>query len=63
MSFTVARNGIRIRAALGADPDRILRSIFSRAFGQLATGAALGMMGAVGLEQVLEGEMVQGTAP
>jgi len=62
MSFTVARRRkeIGIRAALGADPARILASIFSRAFAQLAAGAALGMLGAAGLEQLLEGEMFQG---
>jgi putative ABC transport system permease protein len=62
MSFTVARRRreIGIRAALGADPRRILASIFSRAFAQLALGAALGLAGAVALEQVLEGEMFQG---
>ena len=35
-------------------------AIFSRALGQLAIGAAVGMVGAVGLEQLLEGEMFQG---
>jgi putative ABC transport system permease protein len=62
MSFTVARRRreIGIRAALGADPKRILASIFSRAFAQLALGAAFGLAGAVALEQVLEGEMFQG---
>jgi ABC-type antimicrobial peptide transport system permease subunit len=62
MSFTVARRRkeIGIRAALGAEPSRILWSIFSRALVQLAVGAALGLLGAVGLEQVLEGEMFQG---
>ena len=62
MSFTVARRRkeIGIRAALGADPTRILMAIFSRALGQLAIGAAVGMGGAVGLEQLLEGEMFQG---
>jgi predicted permease len=62
MSFTVARRRkeIGIRAALGADPTRILMAIFSRALGQLAIGAAVGMAGAVGLEQLLEGEMFQG---
>ena len=62
MSFTVARRRkeIGIRAALGADPSRILSAIFARVFGQLALGAALGMAAAVGLEQVLEGEMFQG---
>ena len=62
MSFTVARRRreIGIRTALGADPRRILTSIFSRAFFQLGIGAAVGMLGAIGLEQVLEGEMFQG---
>ena len=46
MSFTVARRRkeIGIRTALGADPTRILRSIFSRALGQLAIGALLGVV-------------------
>ncbi|HZB24686.1 MAG TPA: FtsX-like permease family protein [Vicinamibacterales bacterium] len=62
MSFTVARRRkeIGIRTALGADPSQILRSIFSRALLQLGAGAALGMLGAVGLEQVLQGESFQG---
>lgn len=62
MSFTVARRRreIGIRAALGADPAQILTSIFSRAFAQLAAGAAIGLAGAFALEQVLEGEMFQG---
>jgi ABC-type antimicrobial peptide transport system permease subunit len=62
MSFTVARRRkeIGIRAALGADPTRILAGIFSRALAQLAAGAAVGLAGAIALEQVLEGEMFQG---
>jgi putative ABC transport system permease protein len=62
MSFTVARRRreIGIRAALGADRNRLLMGIFSRALGQLCAGAVLGLVGAVGLEQVLEGEMFQG---
>ena len=62
MSFTVARRKreIGIRAALGADRNRLLAGIFSRAFLQLGAGAAVGMIGAFGLEQVLEGEMFQG---
>jgi ABC-type antimicrobial peptide transport system permease subunit len=35
-------------------------AIFSRVLGQLAIGAVVGMVGAVGLEQLLEGEMFQG---
>jgi putative ABC transport system permease protein len=62
MSFTVARRRreIGIRAALGANRNRILAGIFSRVFGQLAIGASVGMFGAIGLEQLLEGEMFQG---
>jgi ABC-type lipoprotein release transport system permease subunit len=62
MSFTVAqrRREIGIRAALGADRHRLLAGIFSRALGQLAIGAAIGLLAAVGLEQILEGEMFQG---
>ena len=45
MSFTVARRRreIGIRAALGADPARMLLGIISRAFAQLGAGAAVGM--------------------
>ena len=62
MSFTVARRKreIGIRAALGADRNRLLAGIFARALGQLAAGAAVGMIGAFALEQALEGEMFQG---
>ena len=62
MSFTVARRRreIGIRAALGADRRRLLLGIFSRTLGQLATGAAVGMLGAIGFEQLLDGEMFQG---
>jgi putative ABC transport system permease protein len=62
MSFTVSRRRkeIGIRTALGADPIRILAGVFSRAFAQLAAGALVGMLLAVGLEQLMEGEMFQG---
>jgi ABC-type antimicrobial peptide transport system permease subunit len=62
MSFTVARRRreIGIRAALGANSARLLAGIFSRAAGQLALGAAAGMLGAVGLEALMEGEMFHG---
>ena len=62
MSFTVARRKreIGIRAALGADRNRLLAGIFSRAIAQLGAGAAVGMLGAFALEQILEGEMFQG---
>ena len=54
MSFTVARRRreIGIRAALGANPRRLLIDIFSRALKQLAAGAAIGTMGALGLGQL-----------
>lgn len=44
MSFTVAQRTreIGIRAALGADPRRIILSIFSRALGQIGIGIVLG---------------------
>jgi putative ABC transport system permease protein len=62
MSFTVARRRreIGIRAALGADPNRVLAGIFSRALAQLGIGAAIGVVAAFGLEQLLEGEMFLG---
>jgi hypothetical protein len=62
MSFTVARRRkeIGIRAALGANPARILAGLFRRAFAQLATGVAFGMLGAIAIEGGLEGEMFQG---
>jgi ABC-type antimicrobial peptide transport system permease subunit len=62
MSFTVARRRreIGIRAALGADRRQLLLGIFSRALGQLAAGAFAGVLGAIGLEQLMEGDMLQG---
>jgi hypothetical protein len=61
MSFTVSRRRreIGIRAALGADRNRILVSIFSRVLAQLGAGAVLGLIAAVGLAQILEGDMVR----
>jgi hypothetical protein len=57
MSFTVARRRreIGIRSALGADRSRLLLGIFSRALGQLGIGALVGLAGAVGVAQLLEG--------
>jgi MacB-like periplasmic core domain len=65
MSFTVAqrRKEIGIRAALGADPRRILGSIFSRALIQLATGALLGALVAALLEQLTNGDLMRGNGP
>jgi putative ABC transport system permease protein len=60
MSFTVAqrRREIGIRSALGANRNRILVGIFSRVLAQLGAGAVLGLIAAVGLAQILEGDMV-----
>jgi putative ABC transport system permease protein len=62
MSFAVSqrRKEIGIRAALGADARHILRSIFSRALGQLAVGAGIGLVAAVLLEVLMEGETLRG---
>jgi len=53
MSFTVSqrRREIGIRIALGAERKRIIVGIFSRALGQLAVGAALGVVMAAGFER------------
>jgi predicted permease len=60
MSITVSqrRKEIGIRTALGADPKRLVASIFSRALGQLAAGAALGMAAAVVLERASGGDLM-----
>lgn len=52
LSFTIAqrRREIGIRAALGANPHRLLRSIFARASAQLGTGLATGLVLAAALE-------------
>ena len=62
MAFTVAerRKEIGIRAALGADPRRILGSVFSRALGQLGIGAAVGATAAALLEGLTRGDLMQG---
>ncbi len=64
MSFTVSqrRKEIGIRMALGADWKRIVASIFSRALGQLAVGAALGMAPWVVLEKASRDDIVRGNA-
>jgi putative ABC transport system permease protein len=63
MSFTVSqrRKEIGIRMALGADRNRIVASIFSRALGQLAVGAALGVAAAAALDR--GNNLLQGNAP
>ncbi|HUQ86832.1 MAG TPA: ABC transporter permease [Vicinamibacterales bacterium] len=62
MSFTVAqrKREIGIRAALGANRNRLLAGIFARALAQISAGVVIGLLGAVALEGVLEGEMFQG---
>lgn len=65
MSFTVSqrRREIGIRTALGADPQRLLWSLFSRAAGQLAIGVVLGLGAAALLENLSEGELLGGKGP
>ena len=55
MSLTISqrRKEIGIRMALGADRKSIVASIFSRALGQLAVGAALGVASGAVLEKAL----------
>ena len=62
MSFTVARRRreIGIRAALGADRGRLLAGIFARALAQLGAGTAAGLVGAIGLAKIIEGDMFDG---
>ena len=62
MSLAVSqrRKEIGIRAALGADPRRILASLFSRALTQLGTGAVVGMAAAALLDRATGGELMQG---
>jgi putative ABC transport system permease protein len=64
MSFTVSqrRKEIAIRTALGADRKRIVAGIFSRALGQLAIGAALGMASGALIEKASGGNFMQGHA-
>jgi ABC-type antimicrobial peptide transport system permease subunit len=61
LSFTVAqqRREIGIRVALGANPRRIVRSVFTRASAQLGTGVAVGLILALALERFTNG-MIMG---
>jgi putative ABC transport system permease protein len=65
MSFTVSqrRKEIGIRAALGADPRRLLRSIFSRSARQLGMGLALGLAAAGAIDWAMDGEALYGRGP
>jgi putative ABC transport system permease protein len=62
MSFTVARRSreIGIRAALGADPRRLLVAIFSRALVQLAIGIVAGLTVAGLIDRLSSGELMFG---
>ena len=64
MSFTVSqrRKEVGIRMALGADWKRIVTSIFSRAFLQLAAGAALGAALGITLEKASGDVLMRGNA-
>jgi putative ABC transport system permease protein len=62
MSFTVdrRRREIGIRAALGAQPSRLLLAIYRRALRQLGVGAACGILAAVFLARLLPIELAGG---
>ena len=62
VSFTVARRRkeIGVRAALGAEPARLLRSIFARAGGQIAFGLSLGVVTVVLLDTLSDGSLLGG---
>lgn len=64
MSFTVSqrRKEVGIRMALGADWTQIVTSIFSRAFAQIGTGALLGAVLGLSLEQASGGVLMRGNA-
>lgn len=62
MSFTVTqrRREIGIRSALGANPRRVLASIFSRAALQLGLGVAVGLAVAIWMNWLTEGDVMGG---
>lgn len=62
LSFTVnqRRREIGIRAALGAQPRRLLASVFRRALRQFAVGTAIGVAVALALSHYLPAEVVGG---
>lgn len=63
ISFTVTRRRreIGIRTALGADPRRLLGSIFAQALRQLGAGVLAGLGAAVLLDRAAGGELLGGT--
>ena len=62
-SSTLARRRREIghprRARRGSQP-LVLAGIFARALGQLGLGAAVGLVGAIGVDAIIEGDMFQG---
>jgi predicted permease len=62
LSFTVAqqRREIGIRVALGANPRRIMGSVFARASAQLGAGVAVGLILALAFESFTEGMVMGG---
>ena len=62
-SFTVTRSrrGIGVRAALGADPRRILAGVFSRAAAQLGIGTVIAAAAAFMLEGLTGASLPSGT--
>ena len=60
MSFTVSqrRKEIGIRSAMGADSRQLLRSIFTKATLQLATGVVVGIALALLIDAASEGELL-----
>ena len=64
MSFTVTqrRREIGLRSALGARPLQVLRSVFTRAAGQVGIGMGLGLVFAFGIHLLSGGQAVGGRA-
>ena len=62
MSFTVTRRRreIGIRSALGADPGRLLRGVFSHSVRQLGLGLGAGVGVAILLEVTTQGGLMDG---